>query len=329
MQVTDATAEVIWNDLRPILDEELDRLPVKCRGAVVLCYLEGLKVETAAQQLGCPRGTVLSRLARARDLLRTRLAKRGLVFTAGFLGLLLARKAPTLISLPSAFVQATAKAACAFAVVGSVPTTGMAQRPAKIAQGVLTAMLLAKLKLGVAWVLVASVVLVGAAIAIRHGIVASSRNAGAHAQDGLEPGEDQAPPEDLARLQGAWRVVEMVDANGKTPPDQIKEYRWIIDGDGFTMVGCHADPQKPEPMKNKLGNVMQFRFHLDAGRRPKAMDISVDGTPCWVAIYELNGDTLRVCTAKTGSPRPTGFVQEGDTIVWVFLAEGRNPLPDK
>ena len=74
---------------------------------------------------------------------------------------------------------------------------------------------------------------------------------------------------------------------------------------------------------------MQFRFQLDAGKRPKSMDISVDGSPCYVAIYELNGDTLRVCTAKTGSPRPTRFIPEGDTIVWVFLAEGKKPLPDK
>ena len=48
------------------------------RAAVVLCYWEGLTQEQAAAQLGCPLGTVRSRLARARDLLRRRLTRRGL-----------------------------------------------------------------------------------------------------------------------------------------------------------------------------------------------------------------------------------------------------------
>src|SRR5262249_46365024 len=60
------------------IHEEIARLPEKHRVAVVLCYLEGLTHEMAAQQLGWPAGTVRSRLAWARDRLRTRLARRGM-----------------------------------------------------------------------------------------------------------------------------------------------------------------------------------------------------------------------------------------------------------
>ena len=52
-------------DSWPELHEEIARLPKRYREPVVLCYLEGQSTEVAAQRLGCPRGTILSRLSRA------------------------------------------------------------------------------------------------------------------------------------------------------------------------------------------------------------------------------------------------------------------------
>jgi RNA polymerase sigma-70 factor (ECF subfamily) len=60
------------------IQEEIARLPEEHRAAVVLCYLEGLTHEMAAQQLGWPVGSMRSGLAWARDRLRIRLARRGL-----------------------------------------------------------------------------------------------------------------------------------------------------------------------------------------------------------------------------------------------------------
>src|SRR5262249_12889209 len=68
---------------RAVLCEEIDRLPETFRAAVILCHLNGHTLEEAACQLGCPRGTVASRLARARARLRRRLTKRGVVLSAG------------------------------------------------------------------------------------------------------------------------------------------------------------------------------------------------------------------------------------------------------
>src|SRR5262245_38323589 len=86
-------AEQALRDLGPVLDQELSKLPEKYRAAVGLCYLEGCTYEEAAQRLGCPRGTVSIWLTRARELLRTRLARRGVVLSVAGLAALLGRQA--------------------------------------------------------------------------------------------------------------------------------------------------------------------------------------------------------------------------------------------
>ncbi len=92
--------------LAPIVQEEVDRLPEKYRTAVVLCYWEGLTHEQAAAQLGCPLGTIRSRIARARDLLHRRLTRRGIapMVVASASGLDLAAIVPPTVAVPSAWI---------------------------------------------------------------------------------------------------------------------------------------------------------------------------------------------------------------------------------
>ena len=52
------------------LYEELARLPERFRVPIVLCHLEGLTYEQAAERLGCPVRTIQSRLSRGRARLR-------------------------------------------------------------------------------------------------------------------------------------------------------------------------------------------------------------------------------------------------------------------
>ena len=64
-------------ELLPILDEELNRLPQRYRTALVACELEGKSRREAARQLGIPEGTLSARLARGRTMLRDRMRRRG------------------------------------------------------------------------------------------------------------------------------------------------------------------------------------------------------------------------------------------------------------
>ena len=66
------------DDQTTALHEEVNRLPERYRLPIVLCELEGYSCRQAARHLGCPVGTVASRLARGRERLRMRLVRRGL-----------------------------------------------------------------------------------------------------------------------------------------------------------------------------------------------------------------------------------------------------------
>jgi RNA polymerase sigma factor (sigma-70 family) len=76
-------------ELRSVIDEEIRRLPERYRIPLLLCHVQGLRHDEVARQLGCPVGTVESRLSRARQRLRTRLTRRGLAPASSTLGALL------------------------------------------------------------------------------------------------------------------------------------------------------------------------------------------------------------------------------------------------
>jgi RNA polymerase sigma factor (sigma-70 family) len=149
-----------WGELRPVLDEEINRLPDKFRAPLVLCYLEGLTNEEAAQQLGCAKGTVQSRLARARARLRGRLTRRGVTLsTAALTGLLAAGTAAA--SPPALLVTATRQAG---ALLAGTPAAGPATAAAALMQGVVRDLFWVKLKVVLAVLLTAG--LIGACTAL-------------------------------------------------------------------------------------------------------------------------------------------------------------------
>jgi RNA polymerase sigma factor (sigma-70 family) len=112
-----------WNELRPVLHAEVERLPEKYRILVILSYLEGKTNEEVARLLRWPVGTVKGRLSRARDLLRSRLMRRGLTLSAAFLMTALSQGTVFAEVVPADLVKRTVRLAGKFGARSSPPDT--------------------------------------------------------------------------------------------------------------------------------------------------------------------------------------------------------------
>jgi len=134
-------------DLRPILDEEVQRLPERYRVPVVLCYLEGKTTQEAAEQLGRSRWTIGTQLARAKELLRKRLTRRGVTLSAGTVGVVLSQVVQEAASAAThaPLVVQTVDVAIRFVINPASVAGGPTARAAALATGVLKTMFFAKL----------------------------------------------------------------------------------------------------------------------------------------------------------------------------------------
>jgi RNA polymerase sigma factor (sigma-70 family) len=195
MPAGDSVPELAWAELRPVLDEELNRLPGRYRDAVVLCYFEGKTYAEVAQALGLAEGTVSSRLARARDLLRKRLVRRGLTLSSGLVATVFSQKALA-AALPLAWVNSTAQAALRF--TASKAGAGAASEPVNLlTEGVLQAMLLSKVRL-VAVVLLTVTLLSSSAAVLAHQMLTGKANTPKERPPGVAPPIGKPPPEQKA-----------------------------------------------------------------------------------------------------------------------------------
>jgi zinc protease len=139
-------------ELRALLDDELERLPSRYRGPLVLCDLEGQTHEEAAAQLRCPVGTVKSRLSRGRERLRARLLRRGVV-PAGALTSFLA--AETASAVPGELLHATSRVATHLTTGKAVAAGVVSMQVANLMRGVIRSMVISQLKVAGAAVAVA------------------------------------------------------------------------------------------------------------------------------------------------------------------------------
>jgi len=183
-------------ELDPWLHQEIARLPEKYRVPIVLCYMEGLTHDDAARRLGCPLGTVKGRLARARELLRKRLARRGVTLSAATLATSLSCS-DAKAAVPAALIQATLRVAQSVSSrtgVSLAACSTVSMPVATLGEGVLQVMTLTQVK-----TIALPLILVGA---VATGVVALAAQGNPKQRKGgtqAQPPASRVNPRDTAK----------------------------------------------------------------------------------------------------------------------------------
>lgn len=116
---------------------------------------------------------------------------------------------------------------------------------------------------------------------------------------------DDAVKKELDNLQGTW-VATAGEAGGQTfLDDQLKAMKFVVQGNKYTFT-----------MKETTEHPEKGILKPDPAPSPKALDIEITEGPeqgkTQKAIYELDGDTLKICFAQAGKDRPTEMSAKGE-----------------
>lgn len=214
--------EVSWSEGLACLDEELDALPAKYRQVLLACCLEGKSRDEAGEELGLSAGQVKGLLERAREALRLRLARRGVVLPAALLALLLQQVPAHAASGP--LLAATTQASLAFA---AGQTQAVAPAVLTLAEAVLAGVPVVKSLAAVAAALLVAVV-------TALGVWAGSREA--------EPAAPEVTASPPAPKAEAPPTADKVIRDGDTPKPR---------GEGKEVKEV-KDPRKPVQVRGRV-----------------------------------------------------------------------------
>jgi RNA polymerase sigma-70 factor (ECF subfamily) len=289
------------DDLRALIDRELQALPAKYRAVLVLCDLEGQTRRDAARQLGWTEGTVCGRLARARSLLAKRLIRRGLTLSVGALHALIAADSLS-AAVPAPLLGALIRSASPRAAAG----VSASSRVWTLAHLVQQALFPGKLKMAGAALLVVGCL--GAATGLA--LLARQQPSGAAPLQagGTQPAAAPASPRtptrspkggqtDAERLQGTWTLVWSITDGNRAPEDTASALRMRL-----------TDKDFQSEWADELFH--QSTYKLDPTHDPGWIDLTAPSEyPGHVSrgIYRFEGDELMLCLPRPNAVRPVGF----------------------
>jgi internalin A len=123
-----------------------------------------------------------------------------------------------------------------------------------------------------------------------------------------DPKDDSAKKE-REQLAGTWKVTS-AERDGQPDKGSLNAITM------FTADGKWS-------VKSTDGTTGDGTYKLDPGKKPKAIDYTMNygpnkGKP-HEGIYELEGDTLKICRSDSGKPRPKEFATETDSGQMLFV----------
>lgn len=113
---------------------------------------------------------------------------------------------------------------------------------------------------------------------------------------------DDAVKKELAAIEGEWYMAGGERDGRALPRNLVSNARRICKGNETTVL-----------VNGQL--FMKAKFTVDPAKQPKSLDYEVtegrnQGTK-QLGIYELDGDTMKICLADPGAERPMDFVTRG------------------
>jgi RNA polymerase sigma factor (sigma-70 family) len=182
-------------EMKDVLDEELEQLPEKYRLPLLLFHLEGRSIEEIAALMSLKSSTVGTRLSRGREMLRNRIVRRGIAMSTATCAAAFSAAA-TAAPLPPTFVATAAQSAGFFAAGKLAAAGALSPQAAALAKGVIHMLTVAKLKLAIAGVVVASLACGGTVAVVT--VMGGSERSPQHRKDSkrtdsqrtIEPKED-------------------------------------------------------------------------------------------------------------------------------------------
>ncbi len=296
-------------DLERQLQEELAKLADRHRRPIVLCDIQGLTHEQAARLLGTPVGTIKSRLARGRDQLRSRLARRGMVHSGGAMPAILAAGAVK-PELTTVLIDRTARLATLATEHEALTAANIPSSVAILAQGALKSMSISRLKIA------AAVLLTAASFVVGIGFAASRLLA----QDDPASGHTRRPPaRPLASV-----VQDLFDTTGL-----VRSVAFTKDGKFLIATTTSRDDDKDAGAIRVWDAKDAITYPpIDLDGDPFAMAVAPDGRSVAVAVArDTKGariTSIRVVGVPSGKTMSTWTLKQGiDVWSLAFTPDGK------
>lgn len=302
-------------DLRQVLDEELDHLPERFRQVLVKCYLQGKTAAEAAHELGCARGTVLSRLLRGRERLKQRLIRRGLALSAAAgLGVFEEVSAAATSRLVAATVDVAVGRITGCEIPGSAPELArevlniMWRKTVKTFA--LTMLVVGGLGLGLGTVWLPSGVIAAPQAATQDAPIdvpqakPPAGKALPPAVAARTPVQKVDPKKELEKLKGNWQIVTMMMGGEKLPDEIAKKMGYAFGAEKITIKGKLAQSGGQYVVRDGSED---FNFTIDPSKKVAEINIEIGDQEFAKGIYKFDGDELILCIDYSRADRPTKF----------------------